>query len=111
MKEALRRAVDGCGLGREEIAWELSRLVGEEVSIHTLNNYLAEGRKNRRVPAEYLAALEAITGAADLLEAILPGGWALLPPVEDGVYELGRIISEERMRRRRKRRLLEELGE
>jgi len=37
-------------LCRENVAKELSRLVGEKISIHTLNNWCAAGKHNRRFP-------------------------------------------------------------
>ena len=110
VKEAIRRAIANSGFDRETIAREMSRLVGEEVSIHALNNYIAEGKNNRRFPLEYVYALFFITGDVEVINAALGGGMRVLTAEEMKFYELGRITAEERERRQRKRQLFEEIG-
>jgi hypothetical protein len=69
--EAIKQALYRCSLEREEMAKELSRLVGEEIFIHVLNNWCAAGKHNRRFPLELAKALERITGDKSILEAAL----------------------------------------
>lgn len=104
-------ALDACGLDREAVARELSRLVGEAVSVHTVNNWCATEKSDRRVPLEYAAALVAITGDASILRAALEvAGFRVLGPEDVPVYELGRIAVEETRRRRAKRAVMERIG-
>lgn len=110
VREALKSALDGCEMDRETVAREISRLVGEEVSVHSLNNWCAEGKSDRRIPLEYAAAVVAITGNRGVLDAALGViGYRVLAPEEEDVLELGRITLEERSRRKAKRRVLERL--
>ncbi|MEN6439459.1 MAG: hypothetical protein ABFD97_12870 [Syntrophobacter sp.] len=112
--EALRRALDGCTtvdgrpLDRETVSTELSRLVGENVSVHAINNWVAEGKDDRRIPLEYAEALTLITGDRGILDAAL-GHYRVLDEEEVGYLELGRIVAEERKRAKEKRRVLEKL--
>jgi len=112
VKEALKQALDRCGLDRETVADELSRLVGEPVSVHTVNNWVADAKGDRRFPLEYAGALTAITGDVGFLQAALAGGAGIkvLAPEEVAYYELGKITAEERARRKRKRAVLEKIG-
>ena len=104
VREALKAAVDGCALDRETIARELSRLVGEEVSLHTLNNWIADGKHDRRLPLEYAAALAVITGDAQVLSAALErAGFKVLSPTDVAYYQLGRAVAEKKRNRKRER--------
>lgn len=104
VREALKSAVDGSGLDRETIAKDLSRLVGEEVSLHTLNNWIADGKHDRRLPLEYAAALAIITGDAQVLNAALDrAGFKVLAPGDVPYYELGRATAEKKRNRKRER--------
>ena len=114
--EALRKALDGCKdlngspLDRETVSKELSRLVGESVSVHTINNWCAEGKENRRFPLEYAEALALITGDRGILDAALGEGFRMLDEEETAYLELGRIVAEERARSKKKRQVLERIG-
>lgn len=113
--EALKQALDGCKsldgapMDRETVAKELSRLVGEPVSIHTINNWCAEGKENRRFPLEYAEALALITGDRRILDAALGASFRALDDEETAFLELGRIVAEERARSRAKRQVMEKL--
>ena len=107
--EALRKALDG--KDREDIARELSRLVGEPVSHHTINNWCAEGKNNRRVPLEYAAALAVITDSREILDAALGVvGFRVIDQAQTAYYDLGMIVAEERARRKRKKEIEERIG-
>lgn len=111
VNEALKAVLENCELSREEIAAELSRLVGEEISVHTLNNWCAEGKHNRRFPLEYAAALAVITGSRDVLDAALKvAGFRVLDADQGAYYELGVIAAEELARRKHKREVMERIG-
>lgn len=111
VNEALKAALAGCQMSREEIAGELSRLVGEEMSVHTLNNWCAEGANNRRFPLECAAALSIITGNREVLDAALKtAGFRVLDAEESAYYELGIIEAEELVRRKHKKEVMERIG-
>lgn len=109
--EALRKALEGCGMDRESVSRELSRLVGEEVSVHTVNNWCAEGKHNRRFPLEYAAALSVITGDQGVLDAALKiAGLRVLDRNQAAYFELGVLVAEERSRRKRKKEIEDRIG-
>jgi hypothetical protein len=109
LQEALHRALSRCPLSREEIAAELTRLVGEEVSVHTINNWLAESKSNRKMPLEYAEAFAAITGDDHIIEIAFPRHKTL--GAEDAAYyELGKIIADEKRRAKKKRDVFERIG-
>ena len=105
IKEAIKRALDG--LDREEVARELSRLVGEEISVHTLNNWIAEGKSNRRFPLEVAKALVLITGDRCMLEAALEPEFGFMDEKGRAAYEYGLLMLENKDRRKRQK-VLEE---
>lgn len=108
VKEALRIALRNCGLSREVIADELTRLTGESISIHQINNWAAPGKGDRSIPLEQLAALTLVTGDSGLASAALEcAGWTVLRPEDRPFYELGRMTAEDRERTRKRRELLE----
>jgi hypothetical protein len=110
VKEALRQALRSCGLSRETVADELTRLTGENVSIHQINNWAAPGKDDRSIPLEQLAALTSVTGDAGLAKAALEcAGWSVLGPEQRPYYELGRMTAEDRARTRKKREILERI--
>lgn len=110
VKEALRQALRSCGLSRETVADELTRLTGESISIHQINNWAAPGKDDRSIPLEQLAALTFVTGDAGLARAALAcAGWAVLRPDEVPFFELGRMAAEDRERTRKKREILERI--
>jgi len=110
VKEALRAALSRCGLSREAVADELTRLTGARVSVHAVNNWAASEKTDRSIPLEQLAALTMITGDPGLAQAALEcAGWAVLEPGEIPYYELGRMAAEDKKRSRRKRELLEKI--
>lgn len=110
VNEAFREALAASGLSREYVAGELSRLTGDQVSIHHINNWTAESKDDRRIPLEYAAALTVILGDARILAAACPAGYLVLPPDEAAVYELGRVVVDERRRSRKKRELWERIN-
>ncbi len=111
VKEALGQALRSCGLSRETVADELTRLTGEPVSVHAVNNWAAPGKHDRSIPLDQLAALCVITGSEALaLAALAPAGLLVLTQDQKPLYELGRLTAEDRARARRKRELWEKIG-
>ena len=109
LHEALKRAL--FKLDRGEVAKELSRLVGENISVHTLNNYCAEGKTNRRFPLEWAKALVMITGDVRILSAALEPEFVALDEKGRVCLEYGRLVLEDKERSRRKRQLQERARE
>jgi hypothetical protein len=104
VKEACKAALEKCALNRDEVAKELSRLTGDEISIHTLNNYIAEGKNNRRMPLEYTEALVEITGDKGIVEAAFKR-FTILDRPETFVYQWGVEQVEKIKRKKREREL------
>lgn len=112
VREVLSAALDRSGLDREYVASELGRLVGENISIHTLHSYTADSKGERRLPLEYVAALSCILGDTSIAAAALgAAGLQVLGPKERKIYELGRITVEKRKRSKQERQLWEQLYE
>jgi len=112
VSEALRRVLDGCRnldgspVDRETISKELSRLVGENISVHTLNNWCAQGKENRRFPLEYAEAIALITGDRGIVDAAFVH-FRVLDELEVPLFEMGKLVIEDRSRSRRRREMLE----
>jgi len=103
--EALKRDIDESGVSREDLAEELSRLVGEYVSVHTINNYLAEGKTNRRFPLEFARAVALIVGSHDFLAAALQPELDLVGEDDLAALRYGRLILEDEERSKLKKEL------
>lgn len=112
VKEALKLALTRCGISRDVVADELSRLTGEHISIHQINNWVAPGKDDRSIPLEYAGALAAITGDTGFLQvAVEAAGLLVLNPKQAPYYELGRITAEDRSRARKRKAILERIPE
>ncbi|WP_300154043.1 hypothetical protein [Solidesulfovibrio sp.] len=109
--EAVDAAIKASGLTRQYIADELARLTGANVSEHHINSWTAASKKGERhIPLEYVAALTVILGDARILAAACPAGYVVLSPEEAAIYEMGKVVVEERKRSRRKRELWERIN-
>ncbi len=109
--EAVKEALAASGLSREYVAGELARLTGDQVSVHHINSWTAESKAGERhIPLEYAAALTVILSDGRILAAACPKGYVVLSPDEAAVYELGRVVVEERRRRGKKRELWERIN-
>jgi len=97
VREALTHGLSNCGLSREDVAQEMSRLTGEHISRGHLDNWCSEGKRDWRFPAEYMTAFCIITGDYGLVAAVLDGtGQGLADEETRSFAELGRAIVEER---------------
>jgi hypothetical protein len=110
VKAALKDGFAKCGLPREVIAEELTRLTGESISVHSLNNWVAPGKEDRSLPLEYAAALTVITGDIRIVQAALScAGLLVLSDEEASYYQLGKLVAEERARAKKKRQLFDKI--
>ena len=109
--EALKSALSSCGLGRDTVAEELSRLTGEKISVNHLNNWTAESKNGWRLPLEYVAALTIITRDKGILRAALSNsGFMVLDKEQVDCYELGKITAENRVKTKRVKNIYGRLG-
>ncbi|WP_218108824.1 hypothetical protein [Desulfolutivibrio sulfodismutans] len=109
--EAFRAVLATSGLTPEYVASELSRLTGNSISVHHINNWTAESKiGERHIPLDYLPALTAILRDSRLIQAVMPTGWTALTPEDAAVFELGKVVVEERRRGRKKRELWERIN-
>lgn len=110
VKDALKAALTRCGLSREVVADELTRLTGENISIHQINNWVAPGKDDRCMPLEYAGALAVITGDAGFVQAAVnAAGLMVLDHQQAPFYELGRLAAEDRERTRKKREIMDRI--
>jgi hypothetical protein len=111
VQEALKRTLKNCQLSREEIAEEMTRLVGENITVNHIANWTAESKNGWRMPLEYAAAFYLITGDPGVIQAALAGsGIGVLNDKEFALFELGKIVADERTRSKKKRQVMEVLG-
>ncbi|MBU8910686.1 MAG: hypothetical protein KOO65_05400 [Desulfobacterales bacterium] len=97
VQEAVRTALKGCLLSREEIADEMSRLLGEEITKNHIANWAAESKNGWRMPLEYTAAFSMITNDNKVIKAAFEGsGISVLDDGEMALYEIGRAVEEKR---------------
>lgn len=102
----LADALRDCKKDRYQVAAEMSRLLGREVSKNMLDAYTAESRDAYNFPLNYLAAFEVATEslALTLLIAKLRG-CRMLVGEEAVLAELGKVEREEIGLRQRKQAL------
>ena len=72
---ALRDARED-GLGREDIAQQISAFLDRKVSVEMLNKWTSEGSEGHRIPLDAFIALVHATGAKNLL-GFVPGEFGL----------------------------------
>lgn len=112
VREALNIALKHCELSREEVAEEMSRITGDRITVNHLNNWTADCKKSEwRFPLEYAAALMVVTGDYGILQAALKGtGLRIINQEEAKLLEYGRILVEEKQKKKKKQAILAELG-
>lgn len=86
------------GRDRYEIAAEVSRLLGEDVSKAMLDAYASPAREEHRVPFSRLMAIVVVTGRFDLFDRTLREcGCAVVTGAEIDLVELGNAEREKRL--------------
>lgn len=111
VREALTHALASCGMSREDVASEMTRLTGEAVSVNHLHNWCSDAKKEWRFPLELATAFCKITGDFGLIEAVLDGTEMGLADAHTlKAAEYGKLLAEEKKRAAKKRELLEALA-
>lgn len=89
-------------LDRFQVAAELSRLTGREISRHMLDRYAAPSTEDWRLPLELLPALVLVTGNFRLLEMVAEKcGCKILRGSEAMLTELGGLLMQQETARDR----------
>jgi hypothetical protein len=92
---AMAAAIKGCSKDRYQIAADMSRLLGHEVSVHTLDKYTSAASEEHIPNLETAIAFDAATGGYTLLGLFAAKlGCCVLPGKEALFAELGRIEAE-----------------
>jgi len=92
LREALSDALKHCDKDRWQVAAEMSRLTGREISKYMLDAYTAESRTDHNFPFRYAAAFEVVTGSYCLAQLLAQArGCQVLVGEEALLAELGRI--------------------
>lgn len=92
LREALCDAIQHCDLDRHQVAAEMSRLTGREISKYMLDAYTGASRDDHNFPFRYAAAFEAATGSFALTQLLAKArGCKVLVGEEALLAELGRL--------------------
>jgi hypothetical protein len=92
LRHALSDALKHSDGDRYQIAAEMSRLTGRDISKHMLDAYTAESRMDHNFPFRYAAAFEAATGSFCLTQLLAKArGCTVLVGDEALLAELGRV--------------------
>lgn len=92
LREALSDALKHADHDRWQVAAEMSRLTGREISKYMLDAYTAESRSDHNFPFRYAAAFEVATGSYCLSHLLAKvRGCKVLVGEEALLAELGRI--------------------
>ncbi len=111
LREALNAALKCASKDRGQIAAEMSRLTGREISKYMLDAYTGDSRQDHNFPFRYAAAFEAATESHMLTQLLAAQrGCKLLVGEEALEAELGKIERTEQQLRARKAALKAYLG-
>lgn len=111
LREMISDALKHTKLSRYEVAAEMSRLIGREITKSMIDSWSAESKENHRFPLAYLNAFCEATGDKSILRFIAEKAGGYFIEGADALYtELGRI---ERMKRdlQEKERLIKQMLE
>ena len=96
LREALTDAIRHADGDRHDIAAEMSRLTGRDISRYMLDAYTADSRPDHNFPFRYAAAFEQATGSFALTNLLAKARGCRVLIGEDALLaELGRIEREE----------------
>ena len=97
VQEAVKVALKRCSLDREQVAEEMSRLLGEKISGSHLNNWAAESKNGWRLPLAYAGAFSAVTNDNSVIKMAFSGtGINVLSDAEMTYFEIGKAVEEKR---------------
>lgn len=92
LRHALSDALKHSDLDRYQVAAEMSRLTGRDISKYMLDAYTAESRTDHNFPIRYAAAFEQATGSYCLTNLLAKArGCKVLVGDEALLAELGRV--------------------
>lgn len=102
LREMISQSLKNTKLSRYEVASEMSRLLGKEISKTTVDTWSAESKENHRFPLSYLNAFIKATGDKSILRFICEISGGCFIEGEDALrLELGRIEDQKRDLRRK----------
>lgn len=79
MSKAVGQALKDCPMSREEIAEEMTRYSGEQVSVDMLNKWASEAAEDHAIPLAKLDALIEVTRDRRLLQIFAaPRDWSVI---------------------------------
>ena len=111
VRDVLATALKECGITREVVAKEVTRLTGRKVTEHHLNSWTASSKSDRSIPLDTLAALSVVTNTPEVAQAALEcAGWLVLTPEQAPYYELGVMVAEDKQRTKQKKELWERIA-
>lgn len=97
--EAIKTTLKRCSLSPEQIADEMSRLLGESVTKSHISNWSAESKTGYRLPLQWAAAFCVVTNDSAVIKAAFLGtGINILDDTEMVFYEIGKAVEEKRER-------------
>ncbi len=97
LREMVSDALRHTRLSRYEVAAEMSRLIGREITKSMIDSWSAESKENHRFPLAYLPAFCEATGDKSIIRLIAEKAGGYFIEGVDALYtELGKI---ERMKR------------
>lgn len=109
---AMGEAVKECVKDRPQIAADMTRLLGREVSLDTLNKYTSEASENNIPNIETAIAFDAATGQLGIINLYAEKlGCRVLPGKEVLKYELGICEQEKSAIAQREKTIKKLLGE
>ena len=111
VREALTQALAACGMSREDVASEMTRLTGEAISRNHLDNWCSDAKREWRFPLELATAFCRITGDYGVVAAILEGtGHRLADELTMKAARLGVLAVEKKKLAQEERELFGELS-
>jgi hypothetical protein len=97
IRELITEALKRTSLSRYEVAGQMSRLLGKEITKAQLDSWSAESKGNNRFPLAYTGAFVRVTGNKELLRLVCANAGGFYIENEDALrLELGRIYEEKK---------------
>lgn len=97
VRQAISSAIHACSKSREQIADNMSALLGTRVTVHMLNSYSSEAKQLNRFPAAWDRAFCRATGDDTLLICrVQLAGLFVITPTEKELLDLGRELLKQK---------------
>jgi len=111
LREMISEALKGTRLSRYQVAAEMSRMLGREITKAQLDSWSAESKENHRFPLVYFLAFMEATGDKTILRFICEKAGGYFIEGEDALrLELGRIEEQKRELQKKERAIRGFLG-